>query len=73
MTDDLRRQIQEQARQAAYWQERAEYWRDLWSKTANRLMQVDPAFNEPNETVADELRKLERRLSEDNPNPWKDV
>jgi hypothetical protein len=81
MTDDLRIQLQEQARQAAYWKERAEYWRDLWSRTANRLMQVDPAFNEPNETVAEELRKLERRLSSDNPardsrpesNPWKDV
>jgi hypothetical protein len=36
-------------------------------------MQVDPAFNEPHETVADELRKLERLLSRDNPNPWKDV
>ena len=81
MTDDLRIQLQEQARQAAYWKERAEYWRDLWSRTANRLMQVDPAFNEPNLTVAEELRKLERRLSSDNQardsrpesNPWKDV
>jgi hypothetical protein len=73
MTDDLKREIQELRQQATFWQERAEYWRDLWSRTANRLMQVDPAFNEPNETVAEELRKLERRLSSDNPNPWKDV
>ena len=73
MTDDLRIQLQEQARQAALWKERAEYWRDLWAKTANRLMQVDPTFNEPNETVADELKKLDRMLSSDNPNPWKDV
>jgi len=89
MTDDLRIQLQEQARQAKYWQERAEYWRDLWSRTANRLMQVDPAFNEPNLTVADELKKLDRVLSSDNQtrdsrpeppatrapesNPWKDV
>ena len=73
MTDDLRIQLQEQARQAAYWKERAEYWRQMWSRAANRLLQVDPAFNEPHETVADELRKLERLLSSDNPNPWKDV
>jgi hypothetical protein len=73
MTDDLRIQLQEQARQAAYWKERAEYWRDLWSRRANRLLQVDPTFNEPNLTVADELKKLDRMLSSDNPNPWKDV
>jgi hypothetical protein len=73
MTDDLKREIQELRQQATFWQERAEYWRDLWSRTANRLMQVDPEFNKPSETVAEELRKLERRLSSDNPNPWKDV
>lgn len=38
MTDDLRIQLQEQARQAAYWKERAEYWRDMWSKAANEQM-----------------------------------
>ena len=73
MTDDLRIQLQEQARQAAYWKERAEYWRQMWSRAANRLLQVDPTFNEPNLTVADELKKLDRMLSSDNPNPWKDV
>lgn len=55
------------------WRERAEYWQQMWSRTANRLMQVDPEFNKPSETVADELKKLERVLSSDNPNPWKDV
>ena len=73
MTDDLRIQLQEQARQAKYWQERAEYWRQMWSRAANRLLQVDPTFKEPNLTVADELNKLDRILSNDNPNPWKDV
>jgi len=72
-TDELRMQLQEQGRQTLYWKERAEYWRDLWSRTANRLLQIDPTFNEPHLTVADELKKLDRVLNSTDPNPWKDV
>jgi hypothetical protein len=62
MTDDLRIQLQEQARQAQFWRAEAERWQKLWERAANRI-----------EAQADELKRLERILSSDNPNPWKDV
>ena len=71
MTDDLRIQLQEQARQAKYWQERAEYWRDLWSRAANRLLQVDPELSGPMTTKAEEIHRITQALK--NPDPWKDV
>lgn len=71
MTDDLRIQLQEQARQAAYWKERAEYWRDLWSKAANRPLQVDPELSGPMTTKAEEIHRIAQALK--SPDPWKDV
>jgi len=64
MTDDLKREIQDLTQQV-------NYWKDLWSRAANRLLQVDPEFNAPITTTAEELRRLEKMLR--NPDPWKDV
>jgi FtsZ-binding cell division protein ZapB len=69
--DDLKREIQELQQQATFWQERAEYWRDLWSRAANRLLQVDPELSGPMTTKAEEIRKITQALK--NPDPWKDV
>jgi hypothetical protein len=69
--DDLRREIQELRQQATFWQERAEYWRDLWSRAANRLLHVDPELSGPMTTKAEEIRKITQALK--NPDPWKDV
>ena len=69
--DDLRREIQELRQQATFWQERAEYWRDLWSRAANRLLQVDPELSGPMTTKAEEIKKITQALK--NPDPWKDV
>ena len=61
MTDDLRIQLQEQARQAQYWRGEAEKWQRLWQRAANRLMTVDPEFNETTFiTPADLVRKLDQ-------------
>ena len=59
MTDDLRIQLQEQARQAQFWRGEAEKWQRLWQRAANRLMTVDPEFNRQTFiTPADLARKL---------------
>lgn len=61
MTDDLRIQLQEQARQAQFWRTEAEKWQRLWERAANRLMAVDPEFNETTFiTPADLVRKLDQ-------------
>ena len=71
MSDDLKREIQELQQQAKFWQERAEYWRDLWGKAANRLLQVDPELSGPMTTKAEEIHRITQALK--NPDPWKDV
>ena len=71
MTDDLEREIQELRQQATFWQERAEYWRDLWSRAANRLLLVDPELSGPMTTKAEEIHRIAQALK--NPDPWKDV
>ena len=61
MTDDLRIQLQEQARQTQFWRAEAEKWQRLWQRAANRLMTVDPEFNETAFiTPADLVRKLDQ-------------
>ena len=61
MTDDLRIQLQEQARQAQFWRGEAEKWQRLWQRAANRLMTVDPEFNGTTFiTPADLVRKLDQ-------------
>jgi hypothetical protein len=64
MTDDLKREIQDLTQQV-------QYWKDLWSRAANRLLQVDPELSGPMTTKAEELRKITQALK--NPDPWKDV
>jgi hypothetical protein len=71
MTDDLKREIQELQQQAKFWQERAEYWRDLWSRAANLLLQADPELSWPMTTKAEEIHRIAQALK--NPDPWKDV
>lgn len=74
MTDDLRMQIQEQARQAQYWRAEAEKWQRLWERAANRLMAVDPEFNRVAFfTVADRVRKLDEIIGDTAWNKWTDV
>lgn len=74
MTDDLRIQLQEQARQAQYWRGEAEKWQRLWERAANRLMAVDPEFNRVAFiTVGDRTRKLDQVLGDTAWDKWKDV
>jgi hypothetical protein len=74
MTDDLRIQLQEQARQAQFWRAEAERWQKLWERAANRLLQVDPEFNRATFiTTAEQVRKLDQVLGDSAWNPWKDV
>jgi hypothetical protein len=64
VSDDLRREIQDLTQQV-------QYWKDLWSRAANRLLQVDPELSGPMTTTAEEIRKIRQALK--NPDPWKDV
>lgn len=74
MTDDLRIQIQEQARQAQFWKDEARKWQRLWERAANRLMAVDPEFNQTAFiTTADRVRKLGEVLGDTAWNPWEDI
>ena len=74
MTDDLRIQLQEQARQAQFWRAEAEKWQRLWERAANRLMQVDPEFNRATfATNAEKIRKLDQVLGDTAWNKWTDV
>ena len=74
MTDDLRIQLQEQARQAQFWRAEAERWQRLWERAANRLMQVDPEFNAVTFVAAEpQARGLEQMRGDTAWNPWKDV
>jgi hypothetical protein len=74
MTDDLRIQLQEQARQVQFWRAEAERWQKLWERAANRLLQVDPEFTK--ETFATDntqARRLDQMRGDTAWNPWKDV
>ena len=74
MTDDLRIQLQEQARQAQFWRAEAERWQRLWQRAANRLMQVDPEFTKETFVAAEpQARGLEQMRGDTAWNPWKDV
>lgn len=74
MTDDLRIQLQEQARQAQYWKDEAKKWQRLWERAANRLMAVDPEFNRVAFiSVGDKTRKLDQVLGDTAWNKWDDV
>lgn len=74
MTDDLRIQLQEQARQAQYWRGEAEKWQRLWERAASRLMAVDPEFNRVAFiTVGDRTRKLDQVVGDTAWDKWKDV
>ena len=74
MTDDLRIQLQEQARQAQFWRAEAEKWQRLWQRAANRLLQVDPEFNAVTFVKsADQIRKLDQVLGDTAWNKWTDV
>jgi hypothetical protein len=74
MTDDLRIQLQEQARQAQYWRAEAERWQKLWERATNRLLQVDPEFNAVTFVAADpQASRLDQMRGDTAWNPWKDV
>jgi len=64
VSDDLKREIQDLTQQV-------NYWKDLWSRAANRLLRVDPELSGPMTTTAEEIRKIQQALK--NPDPWKDV
>ena len=74
MTDDLRIQLQEQARQAQFWRAEAEKWQRLWERAANRLMAVDPEFNRVAFiTTAEQTRRLDQVLGDTAWDKWMDV
>ena len=52
-----------------------DYWKGMFEKAANRLLQIDPEVNIKSTTVLYRLRKLEGSIEEPKkkPNPWTDV
>jgi hypothetical protein len=56
--DDLRRQIQDLHRQVNYWRASSKHWEKLWEKAANRVMQLDPAFDTVFTTSPEKVRAL---------------
>jgi uroporphyrinogen-III synthase len=65
--EDLRREIQELHRQVNYWRASTAHWQKLWEQAANKVMQLDPAFDTVFTTSPEKVRAL-RDAVED----WRD-
>jgi hypothetical protein len=58
MTDDLKREIQDLHRQIEYWRDESKKWQQLWEQAANRVMQLDPAFDTVFTTSPEKVKAL---------------
>jgi chromosome segregation ATPase len=56
--DDLRREIQDLRRQIDYWRDESKKWQTLWEQAANRVMQLDPAFDAVFTTSPEKVKAL---------------
>lgn len=56
--DDLRREIQDLRRQIDYWRDESKKWQQLWEQAANRVMQLDPAFDAVFTTSPEKVKAL---------------
>jgi chromosome segregation ATPase len=56
--DDLRREIQDLLRQIDYWRDDSKKWQQLWEQAANRVMQLDPAFDTVFTTSPEKVKAL---------------
>jgi predicted nucleic acid-binding Zn-ribbon protein len=56
--DDLKREIQDLRRQIDYWRDESKKWQQLWEQAANRVMQLDPAFDTVFTTSPEKVKAL---------------
>ena len=65
--DDLRREIQDLRRQIDYWRDESKKWQKLWEQAANRVMQLDPAFDAVFTTSPEKVKALRDAIED-----WRD-